>query len=242
MNILVVMPKTLSECFAASSIIKILKRDFPNALISLSVEDDSCKSIFEHNKKIKQLFLSFQEELISLNKFDLLVNLRSQLQFPISAVKKVGFGFSPENDKTFETLYGKRISSSNLFSLYAKLAELKWQGEMFDLSYFPRSKSHKNLIGIFVENEKINKYVIENLFIENGKFEKGKFKQNFFKQVDEVNKYELIVTDDLLLLQIAVFLKKKNVYFLKTIPYNFNLKFSNNIEIVPVPYSLISTL
>lgn len=243
MKIALIHLGTPSECFMSTPVLKGLKSAYDNPEITCVVGSENAKSIFKYNNAIKDT-LSIVEAVdkVKDNKYDLLLNLHPDFSFdrcfPIEADDKRGFGFSPDSDALHDMLYGNKKTHKNIFQIYFNLAGLKWRGEGYDFHYHPKSRSGKNRTGLAIANTNLRHYVIEKLELEASRVWYVPFKQNIFRKMDEINKCQQIITDDLFTMNVSVYLRK-NIYFLKTIPYNFKLEFFGKGIIFPVPINII---
>lgn len=242
MRILIVHLGVLSELLPSTSIIKGLLKKIDNPNITWVINSPNNKYIFNYNKNINRV-LSFQELEKIDETFDVLINLHPY--FPHEKCKnlkiKDAFDFNFQKEfGTFANVFEDKVilSNINIFQMYYKLAGLTWKGEGYDIYYYPHSKQKRNKIGISFANINLRNYVIDTLHFESSKLWYIPHKKNIFKRIDEINKCEKIITDDIITCHLAVYLRKY-VYFLKTFPLNVNLEFFGKGEIINVPKAIV---
>jgi len=226
----------------STPLIKGLKSSYNNPEITVLVADDSCRNVFKFNNNIKSVNILNEINNIKDIEFDILINLHPSFvnsnNFTINAKTLLGFNFLEDSKTFYDMIYGDRKTNKNIFQIYFNLSGLTWKGESYDFYYNPKSKSNKNKTGIAISNNNLRHYVIKNLELESSRVWHIPYKQNIFKKLDETNRCQQIITDDLFIMNIAVYLRK-NVYFLKTIPYNFKLEFFGKGFVFPVPINII---
>lgn len=188
--------------------------------------------IFKHNKYIKKS-ISIKELNNEQNKYDALINL-----FPIQptsenscvATEKIGFCYSSATEKIESIIIDKKENTNiNIFQAYFKIMGWEWKGDGYNLCYYPKSKQKKNRIGVSVANSNLRNYILDNLKMDNSKIWHIPFRKNIFKKMDEINKCEKIITDDLTTMHLSLYLKKY-VHFLETFPIPLKLEFFNSGE------------
>lgn len=243
-NILLINLEPVAGCLVSTSIIKGLKNKYKNISVSVIVNnDENCEDVFRYNPVVDKVYTieRFFEELpykLMRDKLDQVINLSYDNTlaklFEGNAKKITGFRYNDEDDKIYETLYKYNKSPKNIFQLYFNLADLKWRGEGYDLYYHPKTKQRKKTVGLAIVNKNLNNYVFDNLDTNYEKITSVPFKSSIFKRIDEANKCSKIVTDDFLFMNIACFLRK-DILFLKTIPYNYQLEFFGKGDIIEVP-------
>lgn len=235
MKILIINLGTNLECFVSTSLITGLFSAYNKPEIYF-VTQESTNCIFKYNKmlKVASSFRIFKDNYRG-EEFDLLINLHpsfSEENLKINSKVKLGFNFQ-ELSETHDILYGDKKTSKNIFQLYFNISGIKWHGESFNFNYYPKTKTKKNRTGLFISNSNLKHYVINQLELKKSKLWNIPFKQNFFKKIDEINKCSQVITDDLLVMNLSIFLRK-NVFFLKNIPCNFKLEFFGSGFIFPV--------
>lgn len=247
-KILIINLEPVSECLLSTSLIKGFKNKYKDIEVDVIVcQDENCKNIFKYNRVVKNVHVindiisELPYELLN-SKYDILVNLTydntlSKL-FESNCDQVFGFRYSDPEDKIFNTLYKYNRSPKNMFQLYFSLCDLVWRGEGYDIYYHPKTKQRKNKIGVAIVNKNLHKYMKEHLDFEEERMNPVQFKTNIFKRMDEINKYQTIITDDFLSMNISCFLRKE-IFFLKTIPYNYQLEFFGKGSVIEIPKTYI---
>jgi hypothetical protein len=233
MKILIVHLGSLNENLVATSVLNKIKQKVDKPEITWVAGEKNQKYIFKYTNVSR--VLCFPDLGAIKENFDLLINL-CPVFFPeaiphIGAKEAIGFNFS---------VISKGITDNpdrSLFQMYYKLTGATWKGEGYQIGYFPRTKTKRNRIGIAVAHANLRNYVIDELHLESGKLWHIPYKKNIFKKMDEINKCEKIVTDDLTTFHLAMVLRKY-VYFLQTFPLNTKLELFGNGQIYEVPHTV----
>lgn len=243
-KILLINLEPVSGCLVSTSILKGLKNKHKNLSVTVIVNnDENCQKIFKYNPIVNRVYTieEFFSDLpynLLREKLDHVINLSFDNTlaklFEGNAKKITGFKYDDTDDKVYETLYKYNKTPKNIFQLYFNLADLKWRGEGYDLFYHPKTKQRKNSVGLAIVNKNLNNYVGEHLYTKQDKISEIPFRTNVFKRIDETNKHSKIITDDFLFMNIACYLRKE-IFFLKTVPYNYQLEFFGKGEIIEVP-------
>jgi len=241
MNIVVTHFGNISQLIPVTSVIMGIKKQKINTNITMVVSKKEFCYIYKYNKNIDRT-ITLEQFSKEYQAYDLLVNLFSY--FPDSLYinpeirQATGFYFFKEYDRFKKALTGEqKFPEMSILQLYYILAGLTWKGEGYDLGYLPKTKTHKNRIGVSVANANIRNYVLDNLEIDNKKIWYIPYKKNIFKKMDEINKCKKIITDDLTTFHLSIAMRKY-VYYLETYPLNLKLEFFNRGEIYKVPMSL----
>jgi len=243
-KIIIINLEPVSGCMVSTSILKGLKNKYKDISVTVIVNnDENCHRLFRYNPVVDKVYTieSFLSELpydLMREEVDQVINLSYDNTlaklFSGNAKKITGFKYTDKDDKIYDTLYKYNKSPKNVFQLYYNLSDLKWKGEGYDLFYHPKTKQRKNSVGLAIVNKNLNKYVHEHLSSDREKLTSLAFKTNIFKRIDEANRHSKIITDDYLFMNIACFLRKE-IFFLKTIPYNYQLEFFGKGNIIEVP-------
>ena len=240
MKILIVHLDYLINNFVATSVIKGLYKKIEDPKITWTTYDDN-KYIFEYNKNINKV-INKEEMKNDDTNYDILINFTPVFDHKyfkdIKFEHSLGFNFVRENGKYFNNIYGNNTTNKNIFQIYYKLAGLSWEGEGYDVNYFPRNKTKKNRIGISVAHANLRNYVNDNLKLDTKKLYHVPYKKNYFKRMDELNKCQKIITDDLTTFHLAMALRKY-VYFLQILPLNTKLELFGKGEIHQVPKNIV---
>ena len=115
---------------------------------------------------------------------------------------------------------------------------MKWKGQGYDFDYYPKSRCKKNRTGLAVANANLRSFIIDKLSLDESKLWVIPYRKNIFKKIDEVNRCKRIVTDGFFTMNVASYLKK-NIYFLKTVPYTTRIEIFGNGYIYNVPSNII---
>ena len=242
MKILVANLDNLTNCFIASSVNNGLIKKYKNPEITWIVKTEEIAKIFKYNSKVKKVYICSDFLTSSRHSFDLFINLDTFFTINIKNIvdikNAVGFNFNDKTEEWKEMLYENEPNPMNQFQFYYKLAGLSWRGEGYDILYYPRTKFKNNSLGIAIANTNLKNYVTDNLFVPILKQYCLPHKKNILRKIDEINRCSKIVTDDYLVLNIALHLRKY-VYFLQTIPRNFKIEFFGSGEIYNVSHTII---
>jgi ADP-heptose:LPS heptosyltransferase len=243
MKILLIHLGTQSECFIATSLIKGLKKAYNDADIYCVVKNTETESIFKYNKNIKKTYTikNVPVEFTRMH-FDKVINLHpdfsTEEHFDPKSTEKLGFDFGEGTAKIYGFLYERKKTNKNIFQLYYRLAGLKWRGEGYSFSYYPKARTKKYTTGIAVVNANLKSYVVDKLKLDLSKIWNIPYKKNIHKKLDEINRCPSIVTDDFFTLNLALYLRK-NVYFLETAPINMQIELFGSGKIFKVPLEIV---
>jgi len=251
MKILIIHLGNIRQLIPATSVIKGIKKKIKNSSISWVVDKKEYKYMFKFNRLIDEV-MSLSELKGKNETFDFLINLYPKLNFldclNVKVLYAFDYNFNNEFKDFIDVINGEESNyNMNIFQMYYRLAGLTWRGEGYELGYYPRSKSKSNRMGLAVANANLRNYVHDNLLkidssnknkIQSMKLWHIPYKKNIFKRMDEINKCNKIITDDLTTFHLSMYLRKY-VYFLETIPLNIKLEFFNNGEIYKVPKTII---
>lgn len=229
-----------SQLIPASSVLRGIKNQEIPIDITMIVQEEFLY-LFRHNKDIYRA-ITLEQFTKEARIYDLFINLYpffpENLYVNSEIRQATGFYFCKEYDKFKEALMGeKEYPNMSILQLYFILAGLKWKGEGYDLGYYPKTKKKKNRIGISVANANVRNYVLDNLEIDNKKIWYVPYKKNVFKKMDEINKCDKIITDDLISFHLAMSLRKY-VYYLETFPLSMRLEMFHNGETCKVPMNI----
>ncbi len=243
MDIVIINVSPLVHNMYATSILRGLKKVYPESNITWVCPHEDVKQLVKRNKKINSYF--FLEDFLlngKSKKFDLLINLSPELKpkmfESITAEEYRGFNSGADDSYIEEVLYSGKKTSMNLFQVYYNLAGLKWAGEGFDLAYYPRNRCEKNRAGIAIANVNIKRYIEENLVLQSMKKSSVPLKKNVLKRMDEINSCSHIVTDDFLTMSLAVSLRKF-VHFLHYKKSNVKIEFFGKGQEYIVPERIL---
>jgi hypothetical protein len=158
--------------------------------------------------------------------------LASSLMECISANIKCGYGrdgsdlkfFNDGAERHYKSMYLKRQTSANAFQLLFSLAEQSWQGEGYNIGYYPRNRCRKSFTGVAVKDLHVRELIFQNLKLDHSRLWKVPFKQNVLRLLDEINRCKRIVTDDISVLHASCALRK-NVEYIATSPLPYAIEF-----------------
>lgn len=233
MNYLVLHHGEAWQAVAATSLIRGLKRRDPTCSIvwATSVE---CRPIFEYNNKLSEAHVGYGP---FKGNFDVAINLTPSEESASAmkesqAVEKFGFILDngrvsvthQENQYILDVFSGKISTQNHILQLYYRVAGMKWRGEGYDLSYYPRNKVKKKKTGVAVSDPSLRLFVKENLKLDHSELWHIPMRSNIFKRIDEINRVKHIITDDLLCAHIGI-ATRKHVEFLDTNDLNMSIEF-----------------
>lgn len=250
MKILVIHLGTQSECFAASSVIKgITSKYGKNTTLYFIVKDKFSEQVYRYNPNVKKTYIIDKVPFEFLKEtYDLFINLHPDFSeksnFSISAKEKIGFNIEKaekNRQDLYKALYEDKKINKNIFQIYFNLANLKWQGEGFDINYHPKIKTKKNLSGLAVANANLRNHIIQHLRLDLSKIWVIPFRQNLYKKMDEINRCSNIVTDDFLTMYASLYLRK-SVCFLETMPANFEIELFGSGNILKIPKNIVCNM
>ncbi len=221
MKIIVVHAGDDAEALLLTSLVIGLRKKYPKSDI-LWVGNPAFFPLVKYNKRIKKCFdISKVYDLSIVTHFygsDLCVNIT-----PTSESQKftqtcgaelfVGFYNNVPIDKNVEffrnVITGKVKTNKTILDLCYNVANLKWRGEGYGLSYYPRQKQTKHC-GIFLKEDD-----------DSFDGEKIQMPAKLLKRFDTINQFSTIVTDDIFVAHASLALRKKLIF--KGNPtYNFN--------------------
>lgn len=239
MRLLIINLGSMSECLVSTSVINEMSKD-GYTVIDVLVKDKFNAAVFRYHPKIENVFILDKLPKKILN-YDKVANLHPSFSDNIidfSDSEKVGFNYSENSDQMFKILYGYKKTDKNVFQIYFNLVGKVWKGQGVDFHYFPRSKTKKDRTGIAISNRNLREFIIKELKLDETKIWFIPYKKSIFRKADEINVCKYIITDDFLLMNLSVMFRK-NVHFLKTIPYNYDIEMFNSGLIYDVPSSIV---
>jgi len=221
------------QSLAATSLIRGLKHRHENCLIDWATSVDSY-CLFQFNKNLSEVYIGLGPFKGS---YDVAINLTPTIEAvnsleKISAISKIGFikkndhvGVSDsENEYMLQVFSGKENTSKNIFQMYYRLADMKWKGEGYDLSYFPRNRMKKRRTGIAVKDVSLRSYVKENLNLDYSELWHVPLRSDLLKRIDEINRVKHLITDDLFCVHAGIAMRK-HVEFLDMNNFNMSIEF-----------------
>ncbi|MAG25686.1 hypothetical protein CMI47_08925 [Candidatus Pacearchaeota archaeon] len=223
MDILILFDDTKKFCILISSVVQVLRRDFPNSDIEISSGDDSCRKLLLHvpgitnvsqrASKVKyDIVYCFDDRLSNLSRYS---NLKFDkyvgYQIDGSSIK-----FTSDLVKDFFYYYCLKESyDGNLLQMIFECFGLNWNREGFKISYKTRSRSKEGRNGAAISNDNLRSLVKNNIFNDGSKLWHIPIRQDPLKCIDEVNKCSNIVTDNIFYAFIGSFLRKKIIFLVE---------------------------
>ena len=226
MKIVLIQSGPAHEVLLLSSVLIGLKKKYPKAKI-LWAGEPKYFPLIKFNKRVKKwLNINKGADLASLTSFygsEICYNSsldNTAQKFASMVNSKECHGFNGDGPINTQATFFRNVISGNIstrktiLDIYYSLADMKWQGEGYGLSYYPRQKQTKQT-GICCQSSEPN-------------FDGEKFSipSDFLSGFDIINQYATIVTDDLLVAHMALSLRKK-VEFTQQLSYTLN--FESNI-------------
>ncbi len=233
-DILIINSEILLYNLYATSVAKSLKKKYGSDARIFWLSSSSNLKCLKFNTSIDQ-FLSYDDGVHLFQCYDIVLNFNFSTDVINSVNTKEKFGIGCENEGIYRNvLSGEKKVNSNLYQVFFRLSKMTWKGEGIDLGYNPGRKQVKGNIGYYLSNAVAQETLIREFTGLNGSFTKIKKCGNILKQMNILNKYEAVITDDLLIQLLSSSLRKE-VYFLKTFPVNHKIEFFNNGRFFNVP-------
>lgn len=240
MKLMLVQPENINDCLIVTSLLKIFNKDYD--IIDVLVNDKNCASIFRFNKEINKVYIINKlPNNIENIEYDKVINFSPAFSDNIinfNSNDKSGFNYDLNINKCYQMLYCNKKTDKNIYQIYFNVAGLNWKGERPNFKYFPRNKLERDKIGLCLVNKNLKDYVMNKLKLSNSKLWIIPPKKNILKRSDYLNVCPSIITDDFLTMNLSINFNKE-VFFLKTLPYNFKIENFNQGEIFTVPYNII---
>lgn len=236
MNICVINLGKIEDCFISSVINQGLVKKYPDSNIDWLVGCESTKQLMSFSKNIRHVFLPSDQ----MSSYDLFINLTPFFHPSdplVSNAQIIGFNTSDKKE-FYDILYGNKKTKMNIFQVYFNLLDMTWRGEGFDIKYYPKNRQKKGYTGLLTSNINLRNFLKEKLELNKMKVSQIPFRKNIFKKMDEINRYEFVITDDWFSMNLSIALKKQ-VHYLKVFPINTKLEFFNNGYIYEIPTSVV---
>ncbi|MHA2281509.1 MAG: hypothetical protein ACXAC5_11700 [Promethearchaeota archaeon] len=208
-KIVIVQHGPPEEVFPLLSVIIGLQKAYPGSYV-IWAGDPSTSDLVKYNKRIKRILDVTRDFSLKTLELvfgtDICVNasfnkIARQFTSNVNALETYGFtreGAISRSAEFFENvLSGKIITNKTLLQIYYDLVDLRWRGEGYGLTYYPRLKQSEKC-GLFVRNSDID---VENCI-------KTRLPSGILKQLDTLNKFAKIITDDLFVTHAAIALRK----------------------------------
>jgi len=237
MKIAILHLGSLSQLLPASSVVNGIKK-YTTSQITWVVGSPGLSYLHTYNSDIFSV-LSLDKFLHSTVVYDLVINLDPFIpmeMFNFCTFKEgMGFGFYSEFEELRKVFTEEfHLPNMNWFQLYFSLCGMVWRGEGYSIHYFPKTRNHKRQVGVSVSNANLRNYVLDHLDLKDSKVWYIPYKKNLFKKMDEINRCQKIITDDLTTLHSSLYLRKY-VYFLETSSPVLKPELFNSGEIYQIP-------
>lgn len=220
MKIIVVHSGTEHEVLLLTSILIGLKKKYGSNSRILWVGDPEFFCLVKYNKRVKKCLninhlwdipaTNFYESEICIN-----ISLNDKAtKFTSICGAKQFFGFTQNGPVDGNAEFAQKIIEKKLrtnktaLDIYYNIVGMKWKGEGYGLSYYPRLKQSKNC-GSYTHNNIAPKC------------EEISLPDDFLSKFDAINQYSHIFTDDIFCLHAGLALRKQ-VTFLGDLPYKPN--------------------
>jgi hypothetical protein len=237
-KICVVHLGSLLEVLPATSLFYGLRKKYENPQITWIVSDQ-VKHLFKYTKDVFVFAPSEASQQSVL--YDLVINLSPNVHpaDPFFVYRDfIGFNGNPDTTDIYQVLYGQRKTKMNQFQPYFRLAGLVWRGEGYGIRYFPKNKTKKDSLGIAITHDKLQQYLYNGISGGNEfRTELCDVTGDIFTRLDSLNKFDSVLTNDLLTANFSLFLRKE-LHFLETRQLSFNLEIFNSGRVYRVPEEL----
>jgi len=211
------------ESLCATSLIKRLHKE--NAGLSLdwaTTEDSYC--LFRYNKKIDNIFIGMPNSIDSYDFIITLSEIGRKLDIEdVSKTKLKGF-LSIDCPKDVQSYFSGNKVDKHILQILFRASGLSWRGDGYDLAYYPKNKTKQTKTGIAISNGELRSYVKKNLALRLSEPWHVPLKQDLLKRIDEINRCQRIITDDLFTVHAALALRK-HVEFLDSESFNAEIEF-----------------
>lgn len=221
------------QSLAATSLIKGLSKRYPDCSLSWATSSESYP-LYQFNQRLENIFVGkgpFKD------KYDVTINLTpteecARAMQETEAAERRGFVLQDSclttseksNDEFLPVLLGEASSSKNILQIYFRLAGMRWKGDGYDMSYYPRNKMKKSKTGIAVSDDSLRTFVKENLELDYSELWHVPLRSNLLKRIDEINRVKHLITDDLFCVHAGIAMRK-HVEFLDTQNLNMSIEF-----------------
>lgn len=235
MNIAIIYIADPWQTLVATGLISGIKRAFGDCNISWITSNESL-CLLSHNPRLSHV--SSNIETLK-GPFDFVLNLTINLEIAkylenIRSGARFGFFYHKESNKLdfcdknafdyFDSLYRNQYTNKTFIQLLFRTLGITWKGESYSLCYYPKNKSKKDKTGIAIGDNSLRSYVKNNLKLDLTDLWHIPLRKNILKRIDEINRCNIIVTDDIFTAHAAVAMRKM-VYFLDTQELSFGLEF-----------------
>ncbi len=218
MKIIIIQNGPDYEVFPLMSLLIGMNKKYPK-IHTTWVGMPETANLVRFNKRVNSFIDIYKEFTLDLLQktfgSDICVNLsldRLARQFAsqVSAKTIVGFdkkGATSREAEFVEKIFRHKIKTNKtILQIYYDIAGLRWQGEGYGLSYYPKTK----------QQYECGSYVIGDY---DGNCPEISLSEIPSKQIDILNQYAEIVTDDLFVAHAGIALRKKISFLSESLPY-----------------------
>lgn len=208
-KIVIIQHRDESQVFPLLSLVIGLVKAHPNAQI-IWAGDRSLSDLVKYNKRIKRFIDISQEFTMKTLQIifgaEICVNtstspLAKQFASNVSAIKTIGFdkgGATSRQSEFFENVLSGEISTKKtVLQMYYDLAGLRWRGEGYGLSYYPKVRQiEQRGAYMTVYDDPDGHSVID-------------MPEDALSRLDAINRYAEITTDDIFSAHASIALRKQ---------------------------------
>ena len=216
----------------STSLIRGLQRVYPDCKIVFFLKQET-EILLRYNKDIELI----NGYTIDDMHFDKVINLSPSLEASnlcsnLIADQKYGFIDHNSNvycinknaEEYYNSVFCNNRTNKCILQLLFRLANLRWRGEGYKFSYYPKNKTNRANTGVAIQSERLREFLKSNLQLSLSDVKYLSNKNNLLKKIDEINRCKNIITDDLFILHVAISLRK-NVQFLDNKGLGYNIEF-----------------
>ncbi len=209
MKITIVQYGSDEEIFPLLSLVIGLHKKYPKCEI-IWAGDPFHESLIKYNKRISQFLDVTQEFSFGTLKYlfgtDICINTSTAKIARDFASKCLCKNKIKPSNFFHRVMEGDLKTNKTILQIYYDLAELRWQGEGYGIGYYPSTK----------QTEKTGTYISNGFVCEGTVFT---LPENILKQLDTINQFEEIVTDDIFVAHASISLKKNCTFVTDGLPY-----------------------
>lgn len=215
---IVIIQSNEAEVFPLLSLAIGLRKAYPDSQI-IWVGDPSLSDLVRYNKRIRRFIDINQEFTLQTLQVvfgaEICVNtstnpIAKQFASNINADKTAGFnknGATSRQAEFFENVVlGKLSTKQTMLQLYYDLVGLRWRGEGYGLSYYPKTK----------QTEQCGSFMTTYNDPEN--CSKIKMPMSVLDQLDSINRHSEIITDNVFTAHASIALRKQCI-LVADLPY-----------------------
>lgn len=218
-KIVIIQSGSCCDSLITTSVLIGLSKKYPGFSIYWIGKTDSF-ALVKFNKRIKKRFdieqdLTF-ETLTYVYNPNLCINFSIDkksinIQSSLNAADNLGFsknGPLTKQSEFFNNVINNKLKTNKtILDIYYNLCGLRWDGEGYGLSYFPKTKQAKEY-GKYIESRNITCLYPE-----------IKISKNILQTFDSINEYKDIHTDNEFIVHSSIALKKNITFYSNTINY-----------------------